>query len=261
VTSAEGVDAARTPSFPRGDDAREMLVWCHERCHKKELAPFRTQLTEAAKGVGGGLYCLKKALGVERWLPSTKSRFFLLLADWREVKPCAEFLLRAAGEKAHALVVYTESPKQYNQALMWASWLPAQGYNRHVHVLPPSYSGKKLAVHAAHLLRELACGEDCGPSPASSWAAEGSVDLASLAEPMLFHMVSFVAADLSPTQFQLEGQQLLVGRHPGEQAFVAAEWENWARPVAEAVASIFPTATRAEIQSALKSAEPELYED
>lgn len=257
---------------------------------------------EAVEDVGGRLYCLKKSFEFKRWAQRTQSHFFMLLADWREVKPIAEFLAHTGFEKPHALVVYTEHEKQYQQALRWAS---ANSYGRPVHVLEPSYTGNDLALRAAKLLQESVAAEKEAPQrgvhvktstaqatafvPAPS--ALFQVDLHKLlqesvaaekeapqrgvhvttstpqaaafvpAPSALFQVVVNCCADLTPAM-PLDQQRIprRIARRE-EPGFIAMEGHNWVRPVMHMLASVFPFATREEINIALKMVEPVHYED
>lgn len=137
-------------------DKRERhLVWCHERCHKSEQEELRASLASTVKQAGDGrLHCLKKSSGFESWLIRMEAVAwsFVLLADWREVKPCVETLTRRGVGRPHNVVLVTEQHKQYRTALRWAEQLPAEGYPHRVHVLPPSYTESQMMDYVFQVL-------------------------------------------------------------------------------------------------------------
>lgn len=247
----------------------QTLVWCHEHCHKETSVYFRKQLARAAAGVDARLHCLKKSLGFKKWAQSTKSTFFALLVDWREAKPCADYLMHDLGEKPHVLVVYTETERQHNQALSWSSGLKAQGYSRRICVLPSKCSGMELALEAAQLLRKasdmdvLPCRGESGNSPVSSQAVS-QIQLTSMSmlPHAIFQVVGCVSADQGLMQ-QMHNHVLgsCIAAWQQERSFVEVQRANWAKPVAEVMARICPVGTCSEIQSALRAVEPEHYED
>jgi len=217
---------------------------------------------EAVEDVGGRLHCLKKSFGFQQWAQRTKARFFMLLADWREVKPSADFLAQAVFDKPHVLVVYTENEKQYKQALSWASWLPANGYSRQVYVLEPNYTGKELALRAAELLQELVSAEKEAPQrgvQVNTWTPQVAAFVP--VPPTSIQVVVNCCADLMQVM-PLDQQRLpcrtVCREEPG---FIAMEGHSWVRPVVHVLASIFPFATREQIKTALRMVEPVYYED
>lgn len=129
------------------------FVWCHERCHKQELEPLREVFTETVEQANGNFMCLKKATGFGRWLSRVSDMPFVLLADWREAKPCVEVLLQQPHEQTQIIVVYTEQDKQFKQASRWAASLPSQGYHHLVHVIPSTLRVEDLADYVVRLLR------------------------------------------------------------------------------------------------------------
>lgn len=279
---------------------RATLVWCHEHCHKAKGASLRDHLAQAAKSVGGRLYCLKKAAGFQRWAQEAKPRCFLLLVDWREAKPCGDFLLQHFGEMPqHALAVYTESAKQYRLATQsgWSTGLAARGYTRPVFVLPPCSSEKEFALRAAQMLQEndpdrLPCGSDAESSsptgleapsttatifpsvwqpavsqPATCMASHSAL-IQQMQEPDRKHGVLTylsVAGMVQPTLTCVRPQWGDVGscvpaRHY-DRAFVEMEGKTWAEPVAKLLGGLFPASTRAEVARFLTMAAPERYEE
>jgi len=96
------------------------IVWCHERCCRREAADLRESIAAAASKAGAELQCLKKAYQFAEWLTKPCGVPYVLLTDWREVKLAHEALGSSAPEKRAAFtVVLCEEPKQYGRAVRW----------------------------------------------------------------------------------------------------------------------------------------------
>eukprot|EP00434_Breviolum_minutum_P044238 symbB.v1.2.039493.t1/scaffold6603.1/size28196/2 len=76
-------------------------VWCHERCHKTDAATLRAQLQLVISRYNGELICQKTAGKFKLWLDqerdeggkgATEESFYILLSDWRQLKPCMDIL-------------------------------------------------------------------------------------------------------------------------------------------------------------------------
>lgn len=100
------------------------LVWCHERCHKHECEERRTAIGEAASDVGATLVCLKKAGKFATWLTHAPAQPFVLLTDWREVKPCMQAVAQCPANRPALTVVLGELPQHFERASAWAQSLP-----------------------------------------------------------------------------------------------------------------------------------------
>jgi len=129
------------------------LVWCHERCHKVDLDPVRDAFTEAIGKANGSLVCLKKATGFGRWVSRMPNVPFVLLADWREAKPCWDILSEDVPHEMQLTVVYTEQERQFKQASQWAASLRARGARNIIHVVPVHITSADLADYAVRLLQ------------------------------------------------------------------------------------------------------------
>lgn len=111
------------------------LVWFHERSHKPEAAQFRALLAEAV-GAGGlhTLVCWRKAPKFGQWLSEQACPPQLLLADWREAKPCLD-----EQESNHIFcqrtLVYAETPRQYKRACEWVAGLKLSGHKQELEVI------------------------------------------------------------------------------------------------------------------------------
>lgn len=119
---------------PRG---RWYLVWCHERCRKKENEAFHDALAKLVQEAGGIFFCIKKANSFEAWRTRMQRRApFLLLTDCREIKPCV--LAMARGEPQNRpllIIVFAEQQKQVDRLTPWIADLPAQGIHDPVRVV------------------------------------------------------------------------------------------------------------------------------
>lgn len=129
--SASDVEVANGTNIDFASTAEQQLkwqlVWCHERCNKHEWDSFRNAMNGAAQGVGSTLTCLKKATTFAKWLGNPDRQPFVLLTNWREVKPCFQY---AAAQQDPTCwpaltLVLCELPKHVERATAWAQELPA----------------------------------------------------------------------------------------------------------------------------------------
>lgn len=104
---------------------RWQLVWCHERCYKTECDEKRQALSNTAQCTGGELVCFKKSKKFEEWLEGNQGTPYILLADWREVKPCLQVAVEQlpCNRPVYTLVL-AEVPSQHERAVAWAQSLP-----------------------------------------------------------------------------------------------------------------------------------------
>lgn len=137
------VDDSRLPGnvIPRGavrnrtrdKESWWRLVWCHERCLKEENERLRKVLSEAARERGALLICLKKASKFEKWLVQEHRPPFVLLTDWKEVKPCTQIAsLQAQPMQLSFAIAWCESELDFNRVSSWLRNQPARSYPVHV---------------------------------------------------------------------------------------------------------------------------------
>jgi len=109
------------------------LVWCHERCHKQENEGLRRILGDAARSAGASLVCLKKASKFAVWLQSARRPPYVLLTDWRELKPCINTAkqVHVSSQPTFTIVFCKETP-HYERASAWAKSLPPRADPVHV---------------------------------------------------------------------------------------------------------------------------------
>eukprot|EP00405_Crypthecodinium_cohnii_P050044 CAMPEP_0206605410 /NCGR_PEP_ID=MMETSP0325_2-20121206/50398_1 /ASSEMBLY_ACC=CAM_ASM_000347 /TAXON_ID=2866 /ORGANISM="Crypthecodinium cohnii, Strain Seligo" /LENGTH=306 /DNA_ID=CAMNT_0054120947 /DNA_START=19 /DNA_END=936 /DNA_ORIENTATION=+ len=101
------------------------LIWCSERCHKNEMRELRTALLQSAQALGAQLQCLKKAVKFSAWLRSGQRQPYILVADWREVKPCMDALQEESDcNQPRDIVVLAESARVLERAELWAASRP-----------------------------------------------------------------------------------------------------------------------------------------
>mmetsp|Transcript_121640 Transcript_121640/g.305937 ORF Transcript_121640/g.305937 Transcript_121640/m.305937 type:complete len:296 (-) Transcript_121640:115-1002(-) len=134
VDNNSALDSASLESTPKGQEARESwtLVWCSERCCKPEQEEIRKGLASAARKAGGKLMCVRKAAKFSAWF-SAKCRLpLVLVVDWREVKPCMEYLdtVKEAGNGFNSMpavvVVLAGTPAIFKRASAWAKTRSAE---------------------------------------------------------------------------------------------------------------------------------------
>eukprot|EP00448_Togula_jolla_P039255 CAMPEP_0170625878 /NCGR_PEP_ID=MMETSP0224-20130122/31022_1 /TAXON_ID=285029 /ORGANISM="Togula jolla, Strain CCCM 725" /LENGTH=417 /DNA_ID=CAMNT_0010952539 /DNA_START=19 /DNA_END=1272 /DNA_ORIENTATION=+ len=111
------------------------LVWCHERCHKEDCDAQRQMLAKHAEALGGTLVCLKKASKFHLWQRRTARPPYILLTDWREVKPCRDYLSGMPRSSLPSLtVVLCEVQRHFERASEWASSLDPSAGQGKLHV-------------------------------------------------------------------------------------------------------------------------------
>jgi len=111
------------------------LVWCHERCHKADSDAQRQMLARHAEALGGSLITLKKASKFQIWLRRHERPPYILLTDWREVKPCRDYLAEMPKRSLPALtVVHCEVQCHFDRASEWATSLDPSSGQGEVHV-------------------------------------------------------------------------------------------------------------------------------
>jgi len=134
IAGSDQTECSEPEEFSSSTPCTWRLVWCHERCHKREAEPRRRLLAEAAKMAGASLICLKKAGKFAAWLAKDQRPPYLLLTDWREVKPCMQAAARehVSNQPVFTVVLCEESRRHFDRASTWAESLPARADPVHV---------------------------------------------------------------------------------------------------------------------------------
>lgn len=104
--------------------------------------------------------CLKKAVQFGRLLSRRPTLPFVLLADWREAKPCWDILAEGVPDQLQLIVVYTEQDRQVKQAARWAETRSQHGCEVPVHVVPGHVAQAEVAAYLVRILQDgklLAC--------------------------------------------------------------------------------------------------------
>jgi hypothetical protein len=125
----------RTQGFaPEPDPCFWSLVWCSERCFKAENVHRRAALENLAKSSGASLVSIKKANKFAMWLLTARCKPFVLVTDWREVKPCLQVLEPQPMENqpVFTMVLCDACRNNYERAQQWASSLPPRKDPVHV---------------------------------------------------------------------------------------------------------------------------------
>jgi len=114
-------------------------VWCHERCHKTDAATLRAQLQLVISRYNGELICQKTAGKFKLWLDqerdeggkgTTEESFYILLSDWRQLKPCMD-ILQEGGEQPAAVILLCEQAKGVAKAQLWNDSRPPTPFPLH----------------------------------------------------------------------------------------------------------------------------------
>eukprot|EP00435_Cladocopium_sp_Y103_P052592 s551_g16.t1 len=123
-------------------------VWCHERCHKHDAATLRAQLQLIMSRFEGELICQKTAGKFKLWLddhsgkpdaPSGRGTpssapgsgnqcgFYVLLSDWRQLKPCMDILAEEDAKQPAAVILLCEQ-KGFAKAQLWNDSRPSTSF-------------------------------------------------------------------------------------------------------------------------------------
>lgn len=122
-------------------------VWCHERCHKHDAAMLRAQLQLIMSRFEGELICQKTAGKFKLWLddhsgkpdaPSGRGTpgsaisgnqcgFYVLLSDWRQLKPCMDILAEEETQQPAAVILLCEQ-KGFAKAQLWNDSRPSTSF-------------------------------------------------------------------------------------------------------------------------------------
>lgn len=134
ATDSEGPATPRqNPTNSTNSTWTWRLVWCHERCHKQENEGLRRVLGDAARNAGASLVCLKKASKFAVWLRSAQRPPYVLLTDWRELKPCINTAKQVhISNQPTFTIVFCKDARHYERASAWAKSLPPRADPVHV---------------------------------------------------------------------------------------------------------------------------------
>jgi len=86
----------------------------------------RDAIRVATESWGASLICLKKAKQFSLWAERVARPPFMLVADWREAKPCIKVICGTeCCNKPFLTVIVCTSLQQHSRASLWAQSLPA----------------------------------------------------------------------------------------------------------------------------------------
>jgi len=120
-------------ALPSASPKTWRILWCHERCHKPDNEGRRAQLNEVTRTAGASLVCLKKASKYGDWLRKGQRPPYILLTDWREVKPCLGIASQVMlSNQPTFTVVLCEEQSHFDRAHAWAGALPRRADPVHV---------------------------------------------------------------------------------------------------------------------------------
>eukprot|EP00443_Scrippsiella_acuminata_P009481 CAMPEP_0115225236 /NCGR_PEP_ID=MMETSP0270-20121206/29997_1 /TAXON_ID=71861 /ORGANISM="Scrippsiella trochoidea, Strain CCMP3099" /LENGTH=281 /DNA_ID=CAMNT_0002639593 /DNA_START=106 /DNA_END=951 /DNA_ORIENTATION=- len=263
VGGEEGVEDICTQS-----QARWRLVWCYERCFKKESEPLRKAIADVAAAAGGSLLCLRKSHKYVSWNARAQSMPFVLLTDWREMKPCIWAMSQHnTGTMPLIVIVLAEDTKQQSRVATWINDSYSHGNALDVRMA-------KDANHVGKILADLS--EKLGSSPKCSSSSEkamlkGPSAVLSSRVPKAWQLVSTTrSADHDTTigmRPQIRIADALAARAPiAQQAgtprpFVKQAAGHWDAKVADVLQPIFPLQTQQQLEEMLLAAMPDTYDD
>lgn len=100
------------------------IVWCQACCHKRDHAAELRALTDAATEAGASLVSLKKACNFAVWASHVQRPPFVLLTDWREVKPCLRAAAKQPPQNRPLFTLVVAELEQFERVSTWARSLP-----------------------------------------------------------------------------------------------------------------------------------------
>ncbi|CAK9087696.1 Uncharacterized protein SCF082_LOCUS41445 [Durusdinium trenchii] len=141
--SAFRMEKARRDKPPVGSQTkpRWRAVWCHERCHKADAATLRAQLQVSISRFQGELVSQKTASKFKLWLEDDSSAgvvpeekgegggFYVLLSDWRQLKPCLEILEEEGAAQPAAVILLCANVAK---AQIWNKSRPPASFPLHM---------------------------------------------------------------------------------------------------------------------------------
>lgn len=240
-------------------------MWCVKRVHQEEKEPLREELTKAVEESDGSLVCLKKASRLGHWIAQTswiaRTSFCtpaVLLTDWREAKPCLQYMADCADNLVNLIVVTTVGQKQFRVASRWAEGLKRDD----IRIIPDSDSGHELVASVIKLLESsshfpLVSGKRDGCSNTYKVGRAGNCQM---------HANDMDTSERDAEQARWSLAHWSNERHWQPQAeptraFTLQAAGHWTEPVAAVMRSVFPLADVTEVTRALLLSQPEHYED
>jgi len=247
------------------------MVWCSERCYKQDHEGTRKGLANATHEAGGAFLSLKKAAKFSAWLSHHQQRLpYVLIADWREAKPCMDILDgtdEEVSDRPALIVVYAESPKIFERATLWVKGMRAKGMQDRVLVvadladacglvrcvleqtrLVSAFAPPQVRLSPDNLVWAQLASHAC---PANHCAASAASTASGTATP--------TAAECSPACMELEGSPRF-----GAIEVTSSEAEDPQTPclrVHRVLSGILQNQDIAGVESMLYQAMPEFYDD
>ena len=159
-------------SFAARDSKRWHAVWCHERCYKSDASPVRSVLTYVLGRHNAELVCQKTACKFKLWLEGEQDGFYLLISDWRQLKPCMDIFAEESVPQPGAVIILCEQAKVYSKAQSWNQARPEGPFP--VYVLKTEDAGWQDQLEAICLQYWEAPGSSGKQSAASGEAPFGT---------------------------------------------------------------------------------------
>jgi len=109
------------------------VVWCNESCFKPDNIAQRQSMAMSVRDLDGALFCVRKARHLEKWLEEPKRSEYVLLTNWREVKPCIATLTQCdVTQQPYTVILLCDTPTSLKRAFSWAQ----QYSKQRVHHMP-----------------------------------------------------------------------------------------------------------------------------
>ncbi|CAJ1326840.1 unnamed protein product [Effrenium voratum] len=171
--------AVRRAHHVPGERPTWHAVWCHERSHKTDASATRAQLQAVIARCGGELVCHKTAVKLRNWLDDNTTGRFLLVSDWRQLKPCLDHFA-VTQPLPQAVILLCETAKICAKAHQWNEGRAATPFPLYIMMLEDDWTSR-LSYVCETIMASSVSGASLGDHPSSAGQMENR---ASLETPM-----------------------------------------------------------------------------
>jgi len=136
------------------------LVWCHAHCHRQNCESQKRSFAKASQNNGVAFVHSKKVWTFTAWIWKQNRSAYVLLTDWRELKPCMGVFQREDSTNQPSLtVVLCADPPSFEKASRFAKSISSHRVHVCRSMEPLQMFFSALAQHIAGVVVELPVGQ------------------------------------------------------------------------------------------------------